>query len=117
MSAGASSYYYAGFDNKYFPSHADTMADLFNNTDLSWCGYYLNAPSQTTYTGWLGERAYLEFPGLENSSHLCGASGPKPGRQCCVYLPIRSNVSRNCRRQSSVGGNGPGQWCNTNRLQ
>ena len=50
----------AGFDREFFPAHADTMADLFQRTNLRWCGYYLSGPSQRLYTGWLGERSYLQ---------------------------------------------------------
>jgi hypothetical protein len=49
----------AGFDCEFFPAHADTMADLIQRTNLKWCGYYLDAPSQRLDTGWLGERSYL----------------------------------------------------------
>jgi len=49
----------AGFDSEFFPAHADTMSWLKTNTNLAWCGYYLDAPSQRLDTGWLGERSYL----------------------------------------------------------
>src|ERR1035441_7809411 len=50
----------AGFDSEFFPLHADTMAWLKQKTNLTWCGYFLDAPSQRLDTGWLGERSYLQ---------------------------------------------------------
>ena len=49
-----------GFDAGDFPAHPDTMAWLAQNTNLAWCGYYLYAPSQGTWTGWLGQASALQ---------------------------------------------------------
>jgi hypothetical protein len=49
---------YSGFDRLAYPGDA-TMTDLYNNTNLTWCAFYLApAPSQG-YTGWMTKRDVL----------------------------------------------------------
>jgi hypothetical protein len=66
----------AGFDSEFFPAHADTMADLIASTNLTWCGYYLYAPNQSNWTGWLGERQYLEGLGWQLAPLYAGEQDP-----------------------------------------
>ena len=47
-----------GFDAEIYPG-PQIMQTLKAQTNLKWCGYYLDAPSQNTDTGWMGARADL----------------------------------------------------------
>jgi hypothetical protein len=69
----------AGLDCEFFPAHADTMADLIQRTNLKWCGYYLDAPSQRLDTGWLGERSYLVSLGWQIAPLYVGQQDPNLG--------------------------------------
>ncbi len=77
----------AGFDSEFFPAHRSTMFWLKTNTNLSWCGYYLDAPSQGLDTGWLGERAYLESLGWKIAPIFVGQQDPNYNGGNLSYSP------------------------------
>ena len=72
---------------EYFPAHANTMADLIQRTNLRWCGYYLDAPSQRLNTGWLGERNYLDSLGWNIAPLYVGQQDPSYNGGDLSYNP------------------------------
>jgi Domain of unknown function (DUF1906)/FG-GAP-like repeat len=77
----------AGFDSEFFPAHPDTMSWLITHTNLAWCGYYLDAPSQRLDTGWLGQRSYLESLGWKIAPIYVGQQDPSYNGGNLSYAP------------------------------
>jgi hypothetical protein len=68
----------AGFDIGNFPGK-EVMEDLWNNTNLSWTAYYLDAPNHTTITfpsRWTGNRATLAAIGWQLAPIYVGRQNP-----------------------------------------
>ena len=78
---------FAGFDSEFFPAHPDTMEWIKTNTNLAWCGYYLDAPSQRLDTGWLGEKSYLEILGWQIAPIYVGQQDPSYNGGTLSYSP------------------------------
>ena len=68
---------YVGFDRADCPDLA-TMARLRSGTNLVWCGYYLQAPSQSGVT-WRGKRAALVAQGWGLAPIFVGQQITGPG--------------------------------------
>ena len=78
----------AGFDVEAYPGNA-VMAELSPNanhplTNLQWVGYYLDAPSQRTDTGWLGTQSYLDSLGWKIAPIYVGAQDFNPSGNILV---------------------------------
>ncbi|AIR69087.1 glycoside hydrolase domain-containing protein [Dickeya fangzhongdai] len=70
--------YFAGFDSSTFPGN-ELMGWFQENTNLTWCGYYLAAAPSHEDTSWMGQRANLQSDGWGLAPIYVGQQVTGPG--------------------------------------
>ena len=71
---------FAGFDRAEYPGD-NIMAWLKKNTNLVWCGYYLDTAASNPETSWLGTRARLISAGWGLGPLYAGQGSQSPSAQ------------------------------------
>ena len=92
---------FAGFDRADCPDLA-LMARLRAETNLTWCGYYLRAPSQPAST-WLGKREALVAQGWGLAPIYVGQETTGPGSHNVTAAQGRADGTEACARMHDEG--------------
>lgn len=98
---------YAGFDRCDMPP-LDMMARLKAETNLTWCGFYLAAPSQPGTT-WRGKRAQLVAQGWGLAPIYVGQQMTDPGSHVVTAGQGRIDGADACAKLRAEGFPG-GSW-------